>query len=346
MQERLTFLKVDPETGQLLRAFLPILEKHIGPILDSFYDHVTSVDSMCKLIGDLKKIPLLKQAQREQWKSLFSADFDEAYYNRTRGIGKAHERIGLEPRWYIASYSLALNGLHEAAMAELADEPERLAKTLIAINKAVFMDMELCITLYNENIRASSKEKLNSATQEIISNINTVAAAVEEMSAALTEVSRNASQGAKLSDTLSESASSVSGEIHHLSSAVKEISKMNEIIKDIAGQTNLLALNATIEAAGAGAAGKGFAVVAQEIKDLANQTKKSVEEIKTKVDNMNKALNGTLSGVDTMSSIVPDLNSISTSTAAAVEEQNATSSEISRSIAQVLAVSQQIVDNF
>jgi methyl-accepting chemotaxis protein len=68
-----------------------------------------------------------------------------------------------------------------------------------------------------------------------------------------------------------------------LSDHAKSIESILGLIRDIAGQTNLLALNATIEAARAGDAGRGFAVVAQEVKSLANQTARAIDDIAGKI---------------------------------------------------------------
>ena len=117
-----------------------------------------------------------------------------------------------------------------------------------------------------------------------------------------------------------------------LTSSVDEIGQVSRLIAEIAGQTNLLALNATIEAARAGTAGKGFTVVAGEVKNLAKRTAQSTEEIAGRIAAMQAAASRALAAMDGIGEAVTELDAVATSVAAAVEEQSATTAEISRAI--------------
>jgi methyl-accepting chemotaxis protein len=107
-----------------------------------------------------------------------------------------------------------------------------------------------------------------------------------------------------------------------------------KVITSIAQQTNLLALNATIEAARAGEAGKGFAVVANEVKELAKQTAKATEDISRKIEAIQGDTKGAVEAIAQIGKIINQINDIQNTIASAVEEQTATTSEISRNVAE------------
>ena len=118
------------------------------------------------------------------------------------------------------------------------------------------------------------------ASEQAAQNVNVVATAMEEMTAAVQEIAQNTTKASSMTEDAVNYAKGSSEKVNQLGFAAKEISKVTEVITEISEQTNLLALNATIEAARAGDAGKGFAVVANEIKELAKQTANATGEIK------------------------------------------------------------------
>ena len=111
------------------------------------------------------------------------------------------------------------------------------------------------------------------------SNVQSVASAAEEMSASVKEISSQVQRTNQLANDSKEKTVAADEKAVVLGTAAHKVSEAVTLIASIAGQINLLALNATIESARAGEAGKGFAVVASEVKNLANQTNKSVEEV-------------------------------------------------------------------
>ena len=133
--------------------------------------------------------------------------------------------------------------------------------------------------------------------------------------------------------------------VAELSNAASRIGDVVELINTIAGRTNLLALNATIEAARAGEAGRGFAVVASEVKALAEQTAKATGEIGQQIAGIQAATLKSVGAIKQISGTIEKLSEISSTIAAAVEEQGAATQEISRNVQQAAQGTQQVSSN-
>jgi len=119
-----------------------------------------------------------------------------------------------------------------------------------------------------------------------------------------------------------------------LGASSTEIGKVIEVITSIAQQTNLLALNATIEATRAGEAGKGLAVVANEVKELAKQTAKATDEIGHKITAIRSNTSGAVDALNSIRAVIDKISHISGVIATAVEEQSATTNEMSRNVGE------------
>jgi methyl-accepting chemotaxis protein len=180
----------------------------------------------------------------------------------------------------------------------------------------------------------SSAQTVATASAQALANAQTVASATEQLSSSIREISSQVSHATKATNAAVSRSESARTTIATLAEAVARVGQVTTLISEIASQTNLLALNATIEAARAGEAGRGFAVVASEVKNLATQTARSTEEINRQISEIQSITQETVRGMDEVGDTVRTIDEIASSIAAAVEEQHAATSEISRNVTE------------
>lgn len=221
--------------------------------------------------------------------------------------------------------TVASGDLTQDFVIEGKDEPARLLVALKAMQQSLRSTIQGISDSSNQ--LASAAEELNAVTEDSTRGlhqqnheIEQAATAVNQMTAAVDEVARNAvatSEASRESDAtaqhgrqqvirtvesiglLAGDVTTTSTQVEQLAGQVRDISKVLDVIRSIAEQTNLLALNAAIEAARAGDAGRGFAVVADEVRALAHRTQQSTQEIEQMIGDVHQ---GTDKAVQAMQS--------------------------------------------
>ncbi|MBI3504086.1 MAG: HAMP domain-containing protein [Proteobacteria bacterium] len=187
-------------------------------------------------------------------------------------------------------------------------------------------------------------EIVSRAARDATESVNTVAAATEELSSSIQEISRQVQVSSDNAKEAVEHVANTNRVVEALNTAAQKIGDVVKLIAQIASQTNLLALNATIEAARAGEAGKGFAVVASEVKGLATQTGKATEDISKQVSEIQAATMEAVMAISKVNKAIVGIDQNVSAIAAAVEEQGAATREISQNVQQVATGTREVTD--
>jgi len=235
----------------------------------------------------------------------------------------------------------------KAEMRKLADSFEGAVGEIVGTVSSASTELEASATTLTSTAERTQQltTVVAAASEEASTNVQSVASATEELSSSITEISRQVQESARVASEAVGQARTTTERVSELSKAATRIGDVVELINTIAGQTNLLALNATIEAARAGEAGKGFAVVASEVKALAEQTAKATGEIGQQISGIQAATQESVGAIKDISDTIEKLSEISSTIAAAVEEQGAATQEISRNVQQAAHGTQQVSSN-
>ena len=182
------------------------------------------------------------------------------------------------------------------------------------------------------SIRGHS-ESLAALSGQATDNATHLASATEEFAHSSDEIGRQVREAGTLSEDAGHAAAAAGKSLDGLKVSSAEIGNVVSLISAIAKQTNLLALNATIEAVRAGDAGRGFAVVANEVKALSSATQNATEEIRRKIDQLQRDAQESIAAVNRIMTAIAAVRPVFAAVASAIEEQIATTSELSRSAA-------------
>jgi methyl-accepting chemotaxis protein len=233
------------------------------------------------------------------------------------------------------------------AVEEMANSLEESVKFIINGVSSAAGEMEetagrMSTTAEQTRSQASAAAE---ASGEASTNVEGVAASAEELSASIREILNQVGHSSTIARRAADEATRTNETVEGLVDMAQRIGDVVAMITDIASKTNLLALNATIEAARAGEAGKGFAVVATEVKNLAGQTAKATENIVSQIDAIQDATTDAAGAIKGIGEVIAEINEISTTIAAAMEEQDAATQEITRNAQHVSGRAKEVSSN-
>lgn len=213
---RLAFARISARDISVLRTVWPIIEPSLDQILDSFYRHIHGEAKLSTMIGDSEG--RLKNAQKKHWKNLFTDGFSATYFENAHRIGQTHYRIGLEPKWYIAAYQFVLDEVVYILTQKYRFRPKGLGEALAAVNKAVFLDLDIAISTYQQASEAV-----------IINRARTTDKAIETFRHEFDDIT----------GFFAQSAAGLQSTSHTLSEMVQSTQNTSRIVADVAARSQV-----------------------------------------------------------------------------------------------------------
>lgn len=284
MGGRLRFANIDAAACQTLREIWPTIEAALPPILGRFYTHLRKEPKMGSMIGDRQGH--LESAQTKHWARLFKGTFDEDYVLSINRIGRAHVKIGLEPRWYIAGYQIALSELTAVILKKYWYSPSKAGALVAALNKAVFLDLDFALSTYQEMLmeeRAAQTRQISDAVTDfkgevegVLSSVDASAGKMQSTAKGLTGIAADASSEAMSAAAASEETSvnvqTVAAATEELTSSIAEISRQVSGATDVVRRANGMTETSSAEVARLSASAQKIGDVVGLIQAIAAQT--------------------------------------------------------------------------
>ncbi|WP_163970449.1 methyl-accepting chemotaxis protein [Oceanobacillus halotolerans] len=321
INELLKLLQITEEDFENVERLDSLMEEHAEEIASRHYGMIMRIPEIREIMEKNSTYERYTSAITQYFKELSKPKFTADYIAYRKKIGRIHSQIGLTDEWYIGSYMRVYEYLIPIIVKKFRYSPNTITSTILSLIRIITFDTLVVIgstqeandyyllqnisTVMEYVISADKMKSLLDSVDSTIDETSSVSAAAEELSASIEQVTENAvtvSENAEnMIDEVQEGQRVIEGtlngfldiakgfnttkeKVDHLTEQMASTTKVIEFIKSIADETNLLALNASIEAARAGEEGRGFAVVAEEVRKLAEQTKKSVDEISTTIN--------------------------------------------------------------
>jgi methyl-accepting chemotaxis protein len=298
---RIQFMGIGEETRHFLSEFWKVVLPELPDILSGFYEHVAAVPALAKMVGE--QTPRLKRAQTSHWERLFSGRFDDAYFNGVRTIGQIHNKIGLEPRWYIGGYNYVLSRLTDLATKTYRWSPTKLRAVLRAVNCAVMLDMEIAISVYQEAMLGEINETMNQVKNQ--------RAEVERQAAEREE------RGQKLDALLKAFEQKVGELIVPINAATSQLQSSAKIMTGVASKTNEQTSAVAAAAEQASANVQTVAAAAEELSNSIAEISRQVAQSSTiasaavaDAQRTNEIVTALAAGADKIGAIVQLINAI------------------------------------
>ena len=162
IEQKKKFLRFRKADEDLLKELQKVFEENADKTVAAFYDHLLKFEETRRLLSDKEVTERLMGLQKQYLISLASGEYEEEYFAARKRIGKTHDRIKLEPQYYLGTYGLYFSLLYPLVVEKYKDNPEKRQEAVLALMKIINLDsqiaMEAYIEAYHQKLEFTNKE--------------------------------------------------------------------------------------------------------------------------------------------------------------------------------------------
>jgi signal transduction histidine kinase len=144
-RDRLEFLGVSPADSENLRALRTLFADYSREFVERFYQHLLSTPKTAALLQDPEQLEHLKRLQASYFLELLEGTFDDAYFESRLRVGLAHQRVGLDPVWYLGAYNQYIQLTFPLFARAFGQNLDKALPHLLSLVKVIFLDIGLAL---------------------------------------------------------------------------------------------------------------------------------------------------------------------------------------------------------
>jgi methyl-accepting chemotaxis protein len=333
IKKRLDYLRIDEAAKSNMGDFFSTIQSDAPDIIASFYNHLAQFEETQNIITSHSTVENLTKTQLAHWTQMFKGDYSNDYIDRALKVGRVHDAIGLEPRWYLGGYFLILEKLITTFLKKKGVKSSAISDQIGAMLRSVCLDMELAMSTYIEsNKNNQTRDQLLKSSNEILKEADQTIQSVSEQTSLLQTnvLNLNAAQIAleKQVEQANQSLVNTLQSIQTVAAATEELDASSQSIAHQVQNSETLAQNAISQSLRSQETVTSLATAAQEISSVVALVQNIASQ--TRLLALNATIEAARAGVagKGFAVVASEVKNLASETEKAIDQVNAQAAQI------------------